>query len=141
VVSGGYLALAALVNYGDRLRGAVDFAGISDFVGLMGTTAPYLQNLQRAEFGDERDVDTRAYLRRISPLTGAEGISRPLLVVHGKNDPRVPMSQSDEFANRLRSHGATVWFLKAMDEGHVFGRQQDLDAYYRTFAEFLTSLK
>jgi dipeptidyl aminopeptidase/acylaminoacyl peptidase len=141
VVSGGYLALAALVNYGDRLRGAVDFAGISDFVGLMGTTAPYLQNLQRAEFGDERDVDTRAYLRRISPLTGAEGISRPLLVIHGKNDPRVPMSQSDELANRLRSRGATVWFLKAMDEGHVFGRHEDLDACYRTFAVFLTSLK
>jgi dipeptidyl aminopeptidase/acylaminoacyl peptidase len=64
-----------------------------------------------------------------------------LLLIHGKNDPRVPMSQSDELANRLRSHGATVWFLKAMDEGHVFRKQQDLDAYRRTFAEFLASLK
>lgn len=141
VVSGGYLALAALVNYGERLRGAVDFAGITDFVGYMSTTAPYLQSQERADFGDERDVDTRAYLRRISPLTGADRISRPLLQVHGKNDRRVPMSQSDELANRLRSRGGTVWFLKAADEGHAFGKQQNLDAYYQTFAEFLGILK
>jgi dipeptidyl aminopeptidase/acylaminoacyl peptidase len=141
VVSGGYLALATLVNFGDRLRGAVDFAGVTDFVGLMSTAAPYLQSGTRAEFGDERDVDTRAYLRRISPLTGADRMSRPLLVVHGRNDPRVPISQSDELVNRLRSHGGTVWFLKAVDEGHSFGKRQDIDACYRTVAEFLTTMK
>jgi dipeptidyl aminopeptidase/acylaminoacyl peptidase len=141
VVSGGYLALATLVNYGDRLRGAVDFAGITDFIGLMSTSAPYLQGEARAEFGDERDTDMRAYLRRISPLTGADRISRPLLEVHGKNDPRVPMSQSDELANRLRSRGATVWYLKAVDEGHAFGKRQNLDAYYHAFAEFLESVR
>ncbi|HEX4150844.1 MAG TPA: prolyl oligopeptidase family serine peptidase [Steroidobacteraceae bacterium] len=141
VVSGGYLALASLENYGDRLRGAVDFAGITDFVGLMSTTAPYLQGLERAEFGDERDTDMRAYLRRISPLTGADRISKPLLEVHGRNDPRVPISQSDELANRLRSRGSTVWILKAGDEGHAFLRQQDREAYYRTFAAFLASMR
>jgi dipeptidyl aminopeptidase/acylaminoacyl peptidase len=130
VVSGGYLALATLVNYGDRLRGAVDFAGITDYVGLMSTTAPYLQSQQRAEFGDERDLDTRAYLRRI-----------PLFEVLGKNDPRVPISQSDELANRLRSRGGTVWLLKAGDEGRRFTRRENLDAYYRTFAEFLASVR
>jgi dipeptidyl aminopeptidase/acylaminoacyl peptidase len=141
VLSGGYLALAALVNYGDRLRGAVDFAGITDFVAYLSTTAPYLQSQERADFGDERDVDTRAFLRRISPLTGADRISRPLLEVHGKNDPRVPISQSDELANRLRSRGGTVWFLRAADEGHAFGKRQNLDAYYQTFAEFLGTLR
>lgn len=141
VVSGGYLALATLVNYGDRLRGAVDFAGITDYVGWMSTTPPYLQSERRADFGDERDVDTRAYLRRISPLTGADRIARPLLEVHGKNDPRVPMSQSDELANRLRSRGTIVWFLKATDEGHRFARREDVDAYYRTFAQFLESVR
>jgi dipeptidyl aminopeptidase/acylaminoacyl peptidase len=141
VVSGGYLALATLVNYGDRLRGAVDVAGITDFIGLMGTAAPYLQNQLRAEFGDERDVDARAFLRRISPLTGADRITRPLLEVHGKNDPGVPISQSDELANRLRSRGETVWLLKAGDEGHAFGKRQNIDAYYHTFAEFLESLR
>jgi dipeptidyl aminopeptidase/acylaminoacyl peptidase len=141
VVSGGYLALATLVNYGDRLRGAVDFAGITDFIGFMGTTAPYLQGQERANYGDERDTDMRAYLRRISPLTGADRISRPLLDVHGKNDPRVPVSQSDELANRLRSRGGTVWILKAADEGHAFGKRQNLDAYYHTFAAFLASVR
>jgi dipeptidyl aminopeptidase/acylaminoacyl peptidase len=141
VVSGGYLALATLVNYGDRLRGAVDFAGITDFIGFMSSTAPYLQSQERAEFGDERDVDARAFLRRISPLTGADRISRPLLELHGKNDPRVPMSQSDELANRLRSRGGTVWSLKAGDEGHAFGKRQNLDAYYHAFAEFLESVR
>jgi dipeptidyl aminopeptidase/acylaminoacyl peptidase len=141
VASGGYLALATLVNYGERLRGAVDFAGITDYVGLMSTTAPYLQSQQRADFGDERDVDTRAYLRRISPLTGADRIVRPVFEVHGKNDPRVPISQSDELANRLRSRGGTVWFLKANDEGRGFARRENLDAYYRTLTEFLTSVR
>ena len=141
VVSGGYLALATLVNYGDRLRGAVDFAGIADYVGWMSTTAPLLQTERRADFGDERDVDMRAYLRRISPLTGADRIVRPLLEVHGKNDPRVPLSQSEELANRLRSRGTTVWFLKATDEGRGFARQENVEAYYRTFAQFLESVR
>ena len=74
---GGYLALAAVFNYGDRLRGAVDFGGITDFITFLGTTSPYRQDQRRAEYGDERDVDTRAYLRRISPLTNADRITRP----------------------------------------------------------------
>ena len=137
---GGYLALAALVNYSDRLSGGVDMAGISDFISFLSTTAPYRQNLRRAEYGDERDPDMRAYLRRISPLTNADRIERPLLVVHGKNDPRVPLSEADQLVNRLRSRGGEVWYLEATDEGHGFVKKQNRDAYYRTFALFLKSL-
>lgn len=138
---GGYLALAALVNYSERLRGGVDLAGMTDFISFLTNTAPYRQNQLRAEFGDERDPDMRAYLRRISPLSDAERISRPLLVVHGKNDPRVPLSESDQMVNRLRSKGRNVWYLQASDEGHVFRRKQNRDAYYRTFAQFLLMLR
>jgi dipeptidyl aminopeptidase/acylaminoacyl peptidase len=138
---GGYLALAALVNYGDRLRGGVDLAGISDFVDFLSGTAPYRQNLRRAEYGDERDPDTRAYLRRISPLTNADRISKPLLVVHGRNDPRVPIAQADQIVNRLRSRGVEVWYLQAADEGHGFLKERNREAYYRTFALFLKSLR
>jgi dipeptidyl aminopeptidase/acylaminoacyl peptidase len=138
---GGYLALAALVNYGERLRGAVDLAGITDFVGFMSTTAPYLRLEARAEFGDERDPDVRAYLRRISPLTNADRITRPVLLAHGKNDPRVPIEQSEELVNRLRSRGAAVWYLKASDEGAGFAEWPNRAAYYRVFAQFLTSLR
>jgi dipeptidyl aminopeptidase/acylaminoacyl peptidase len=137
---GGYLALAALVNYGDRLSGGVDLAGISDFISFLSNTAPYRQNLRRMEYGDERDPDMRAYLRRISPLTNADRISRPLLVVHGKNDPRVPLSEAEQLVNRLRSRGGEVWYLQATDEGHGFRKKQNRDAYYRTFALFLRSL-
>jgi dipeptidyl aminopeptidase/acylaminoacyl peptidase len=137
---GGYLALAALVNYGDRLTGGVDFAGINDFISYLTHTAPYRQNQRRAEFGDERDPDMRAYLRRASPLTNADRISKPLLVVHGKNDPRVPVSEADQIVNRLRSRGGEVWYLQARDEGHDFRRKQNSDAYYRTVAQFLKAL-
>lgn len=141
VVSGGYLALATLVNYSERLRGAVDFAGITDFIDYLGTTAPYLQRLARAEYGDEHDTDRRAYLRGMSPLTGADRITRPILEVHGKRDPVVPLAQSEELANRLRSRGGAVWLLEAGDEGHAFRRLANREAYYRTFAEFLASLR
>lgn len=138
---GGYLALTALVNYNDRLRGGVDVAGISDFVGFLSGTAPYRQSLRRAEYGDERDPDMRAYLRRISPLTNADRISRPLLVVHGRNDPRVPVAQADQIVTRLRSRGVEVWYLQSGDAGHGFAKQRDREAYYLTFALFLKSLR
>jgi dipeptidyl aminopeptidase/acylaminoacyl peptidase len=136
---GGYLTLAALVNYSDRLRGGIDVAGISDFISFLSSTAPYRQNRRRAEYGDERDPDTRAYLRRISPLTNADRISRPLLVVHGKNDPRVPIAETEQLVNRLRSRGGVVWYLEATNEGHGFSKKPNRDAYYRAFAQFLTT--
>jgi dipeptidyl aminopeptidase/acylaminoacyl peptidase len=135
---GGYLALAALVNYSERLQGGVDFAGITDFVALLSNAAPGGQNQRRAVFGDERDPDMRAYLRRISPLTNADRITRPVLIVHGKNDPRVPISQAEQLVNTLRSRGGEVWFLQAVDEGHAFRKKQNRDAYYRAFAQFLS---
>jgi len=138
---GGYLALASLVNYSDRLRGGVDLAGITDFVGFLGNTAPYRQNQRRAEYGDERDLDMRAFLRRISPLNNADRILRPLLVVHGKNDQRVPIGESEQIVNRLRGRDAAPWYLQVSDEGHVFGKQQDREAYYRTFAQFLAAAR
>jgi len=138
---GGYLSLAALVNYGDRLRGGVDVAGIADFVSFLSGTATYRQNQRRAEYGDERDADMRAYLRRISPLTNADRITRPLLVVHGKNDPRVPVAEAEQLVNRLRLKGGDVWYLLAADEGHGYRKKQNRDAYYTVFAQFLTAMR
>jgi dipeptidyl aminopeptidase/acylaminoacyl peptidase len=138
---GGFLALAALANYGDRLVGGADMAGITDFISFLTNTAPYRQALRRAEYGDERDLEMRAFLRRISPLTSADRISRPVLVAHGKNDARVPLLESEQLVNRLRGRGAEVWFLEAKDEGHGFRKQLNRLAYYRTFAQFLKSLR
>jgi dipeptidyl aminopeptidase/acylaminoacyl peptidase len=138
---GGYLALTALMNYGDRLKGGVAMSAITDFIGFLGGTAPYLKVGEREEFGDERDTETRAFLRRISPLTGAERITRPLLLVSGKNDARVPFAQSEELVNRLRSRSPAAWYLKANDEGDAFARWPNREAYYRVFADFLLTLK
>jgi dipeptidyl aminopeptidase/acylaminoacyl peptidase len=137
---GGYLTLATLVNFSERLRGGVDMGGIADFVGFLTDSAPYRQNQRRAQYGDERDPEMRAFLRRISPLTNAERISRPLLIVHGKNDPRVPFSEAEQIVNRVRSKGGDVWYLQASDEGHGFRKKPNRDAYYRTFAQFLITL-
>jgi dipeptidyl aminopeptidase/acylaminoacyl peptidase len=138
---GGYMALAALVNYGERLRGAVALAPITDFIGFVSGTAPELRAAARDEFGDERDTDARMFLRRISPLSNADRITRPVLLVHGKNDRRVPIAQSEQLVNRLRAHNQTVWYLKALDEGGSFARWQNREAYYRAFAEFLGSVR
>ena len=137
---GGYLALATMVEFSERLRGGVDVAGIADFTSFLTNTAPYRRDQRRAEYGDERDPDMRAFLRRISPLTNADRISRPLLIVHGRNDPRVPLSEAEQIVYRVRGKGGEVWFLEAGDEGHGFRKKQNRDAYFTTFAQFLVSL-
>jgi len=137
---GGYMALAALVNYGERLRGAVAMAPITDFIGFVSGTAPESRGAAREEYGDEGDTDGRMFLRRISPLSNAERITRPVLIAQGKQDRRVPVAQSDQLVNRLRARNQTVWYLEATDDGGSFARWQNREAYYRAFAEFLSSV-
>ena len=97
---GGYMVLASLVHYSDRLRGGIDVVGISDFVSFLGNTESYRRDLRRVEYGDERDPAVRAVLDKISPLANAGKIRAPLLVVHGKNDPRVPVSEAKQIVQR-----------------------------------------
>ena len=137
---GGSLALAALVNYSERLRGGVDFGGVTDFIGFLSAALPYEQAGARAQFGDERDPDARASLRRLSPLTNADRITRPVLIVHGRNDARVAAAQSEQLLNTLRSRGGVVWYLQA-EEGRVFQSRLNRDAYHQAFAQFLESLR
>ena len=137
---GGYLALASLVNYGDRLVGGIDVMGISSFVSFLQHTAAWQRDLRRAEYGDERNTDTRGFLQGISPLTNAAAIKRPLLIVQGLNDARVPASESEQMLARLRAGGGEVWYLAAKDEGHGFRRKTNRDAYMATVARFLRRL-
>ena len=137
---GGYMALASLVAYGERLRGGIDVVGISNFVSFLTHTSAYRRDLRRAEYGDERDPRTRAYLERISPLTNASRIKRPLLVVEGLNDARVPASESEQLVWRVRAAGGEVWYLVAKDEGHGFRKKANRDTYLETAATFLQKL-
>ncbi len=137
---GGYMALASLVHYGDRLAGGIDTVGISNFVTFLTNTADYRRDLRRAEYGDERDPRMRAHLQAISPLTNAAAIRKPLLIVQGLNDPRVPASESEQMMNTVRARGGEVWYLAAKDEGHGFRKKANSDAYRATMVAFLKKL-
>jgi dipeptidyl aminopeptidase/acylaminoacyl peptidase len=137
---GGYMTLAALAAYGPRLRGGVDVVGISDFVTFLENTANYRQDLRRFEYGNERDPQMRLFLRGISPLTNVQKITRPLLIVQGLNDPRVPASESEQMVAAIRANGGEVWYLAARDEGHGFRKKANRDFYLKTLAMFLRRL-
>ena len=138
---GGYMTLASMTHYNERFRCAVDVVGISNFVTFLESTEAYRRDLRRVEYGDERDPKMREFLQKISPLTNAAKITRPLFVVQGKNDPRVPYTESLQMVNAVRKNGGPVWFLTARDEGHGFGKKRNQDfQFYATLSfveEFL----
>jgi dipeptidyl aminopeptidase/acylaminoacyl peptidase len=137
---GGFLALAAMARYGKRIRGGIDEVGISSFLSFLGNTSPYRRALRRAEYGDERDPKTRAFLERISPLARVAKITAPLLVIQGANDPRVPRAESARLVRALRAKRRKVWYLLARNEGHRFRRKSNRDAAHFILAHFLESL-
>jgi dipeptidyl aminopeptidase/acylaminoacyl peptidase len=134
------MVLASLIAYSERLRGGIDVVGISNFVTFLTNTAGYRRDLRRVEYGDERDPDMRRFLQRISPLTRANMIRKPLLVVQGINDPRVPASESEQMVAQVRANGGEVWYLAAKDEGHGFRKKTNRDFYLKTAATFLEEL-
>lgn len=137
---GGYMALASLAAYGDRLRGGIDVVGISNFVTFLGGTSAYRRDLRREEYGDERDPKMRVFLNRISPFNNVASIRRPLLVVQGLNDPRVPATESQQMVWRIRLKGGEAWYLAAKDEGHGFRKKANQAVYLQTAAMFLSRL-
>ncbi|MBM3879907.1 MAG: S9 family peptidase [Verrucomicrobia bacterium] len=134
---GGYMVLACLVHYGERLRAGVDVVGISNFVTFLTRTQDYRRDLRRVEYGDERDPAMRAFLERISPATQARRIRQPLFVVQGLNDPRVPATESEQMVRAIREQGGTVWYLLARDEGHGFAKKRNQDYQFLATIQFL----
>jgi dipeptidyl aminopeptidase/acylaminoacyl peptidase len=134
---GGYIVLASSVLYSDRLRAGVDVVGISNFVTFLENTEDYRRELRRHEYGDERDPEMRAVLERISPLNNADRIEIPLLVVQGRNDPRVPASESEQIVRALRNRGQPVWYIEALNEGHGYDRKENRNVYEQAAILFL----
>jgi len=132
---GGYMTLAASVHYADRIRCAIDIVGISNFVTFLENTEAYRRDLRRVEYGDERDPKMREHLQQISPLTRADAIKKPLFVVQGRNDPRVPASEAEQIVATLKRGGTPVWYLEAKDEGHGFAKKRNQD--YQMYATIL----
>ena len=134
---GGYMVLASMVHFGDRLRAGVERVGISNFVTFLENTQGYRRDLRRAEYGDERDPDMRAFLQRISPLNQVERIAKPMLISQGLNDPRVPASESEQIVAALREGDVPVWYVLARDEGHGFAKKVNRDYMMAATALFL----
>ncbi len=134
---GGYLALAALHAFPDRLRGGITLGAITDLVGFLEGTAPYRREHRRAEYGDERDPAVRAQLGALSPITSVGGLARPLLMAYGLRDPRVPAATSEQFVRAARAAGVPVWSMVAADEGHWFERPENRRAFEILTTQFL----
>ena len=134
---GGYMVLASLTHYSNRLCCGIDGWGISNFVSFLENTGEYRQDLRREEYGDERDPRMREFLKRISPLTNAHKITKPMLVVQGLHDPRVPVSEAEQIVKAARQNRVDVWYLLAEDEGHGFGRKSNYNIYQQIKVLFL----
>lgn len=138
---GGYMSLASAVHFGDRIRAAVDRAGISNFVTYLENTQDYRRDLRRVEYGDERNPEMRKFLEDISPLNNVDRIRTPLLIVQGQNDPVVPASESEQMVKALRARGQPVWYMNALNEGHVYEKKENRDIFqqvtYLFFRQYL----
>ncbi|MBT8062176.1 MAG: alpha/beta fold hydrolase, partial [Gammaproteobacteria bacterium] len=134
---GGYMALASSVHFGDRIKAVVNRAGISNFVSYLENTQGYRRDLRRVEYGDERDPEMRAFLQQISPLNHVDRIETPMLIVQGQNDPVVPVSESEQIVNALRSRGLPVWYMNALNEGHSYEKKENKDLFQKVTYLFL----
>ena len=126
---GGYMVLASLTNYPERIKAGIDVVGISHFGTFLQNTESYRRDLRRVEYGDERDPAMRAVFDRISPLNNAAKITAPLFVAQGRNDPRVPYTEAEQIVKAVRGNGQPVWFLMFNDEGHGFAKKPNSDYF------------
>ncbi len=131
---GGYMTLAMLAFYPHLFDCGVDIVGISNFLTFLQNTGPWRRKLRVAEYGDpekERDI-----LIRLSPYYRVDSIRAPLLVIHGKNDPRVPYTEAEQIVEALRERGVPVEYLLFEDEGHGIAKLENRIKAYRKIEEF-----
>jgi len=134
---GGHMTLAVSTFYSDRIRCSVDIVGMSNLVTFLEHTEAYRRDLRRVEYGDERDPKMREHLEKIAPMNNIEKIRKPMFVIAGKNDPRVPVSESQQIADALKKQGTPVWLLIAKDEGHGYRKKPNQDFQFYATIEFL----
>lgn len=138
---GGFMTLATAYEYADRIRVSVDVVGISDFNTFLKNTEEYRRDLRRAEYGDERDPKMSAFFTKIAPLNNTDKIKKPMFIIQGTNDPRVPLTEAIQMRDKLKAQGNTVWYLEAKNEGHGFRKKENVDfqrlAVIKFMQEFL----
>ncbi len=130
---GGYMTLACATEYNDRLACALDVVGISHFGTFLKNTESYRRDLRRVEYGDERVTEIAEFFEKTAPLNQASKITKPLFVVQGGNDPRVPLSEAEQMVAKVKAGGGPIWYLMARDEGHGFRKKNNADfQFYAT---------
>jgi dipeptidyl aminopeptidase/acylaminoacyl peptidase len=129
---GGHMTLVTAMLYADRITCALDVVGMSNLATFLEHTESYRRDLRRPEYGDERDSTVRAFMEAMAPLNHADKITKPLFVVAGANDPRVPKSEADQIVAAVRQHGVPVWYLVGTNEGHGFQKKNNQD--YQQYA-------
>ena len=134
---GGHMTLAVSTFYSDRIRCSVDIVGMSNLVTFLEHTEAYRRDLRRVEYGDERDPKMREFMERIAPMNNLDKIKKPMFVIAGKNDPRVPVSESQQIADALKKQGTAVWLMIAKDEGHGYRKKPNQDFQFYATVEFL----
>jgi dipeptidyl aminopeptidase/acylaminoacyl peptidase len=134
---GGYVALSVATLFSDRIRGAISDSGISNLMTTIENTEEWRRSIQRSEFGDERDPKVRAFMEKTAPLNNIQKIKSPLLIIQGKNDPRVPVSDAEAIVQAARRIGIPVWYLLAKDEGHGFVQPKNWEFRSYTIASFI----
>ena len=129
---GGYMCYASAIMFGAEFKSANCVVPISDFVTFLNNTQSYRRDLRRAEYGDERDPRQLAQFRKIAPMRRITEIKVPLYVVAGENDPRVPASEARQVYEALNGRGTPVWLNIAQNEGHVWGKKENIDYQFWT---------
>jgi len=134
---GGFMVMSAITEYPDLWRAAVNYYGIADFVTLLAGTGPWRRNHRAAEYGDpEHDA---ALFARISPIHRVEQIDVPVLIAHGSRDPRVPITESEQYVAALRERQKPVSYITFDYAGHGFIRPDDRRRIYCAVADFFTA--
>lgn len=132
---GGFMVLSAITTYPDLWAAAIDIVGIANFVTFLENTHPWRRRLRESEYGSlEND---REFLEEISPIRRVDQITAPLFVIHGANDPRVPIGEAEQIVAALRQRQVPVEYLRFEDEGHGLVKRANRLVAYPAIARFL----
>ena len=134
---GGYLTMAAVTRLPGVFRAGVTFVGVSNWVTALEGASPQLKASDRLEYGDIDDPQERAFFASLSPIAYVDQVRDPVMVVHGANDPQVPVGESDQFVSAIRANGIEVEYLRFPDEGHSIRKLSNRVIAYRRVAAFL----
>ncbi|WP_431849944.1 prolyl oligopeptidase family serine peptidase [Allosphingosinicella sp.] len=134
---GGYLTNLSLGTFPDMFVAGVSSVGVSDWVKALEGASPGLKASDQIEYGDISDPKVRAFFSQLSPINNARKIKTPLMVLHGANDPRDPVTESDHFVQAIRDAGGQVTYLRFPDEGHGISKLANRIHAYRRIAAFL----